>query len=366
MKTIVSSMNHYVKRVGTFLLMVALIAAMVGCVAVQYDLTISSIEGGEVTTPGEGAFTYAEGSMVSLVATAASGYRFVNWAGDIDTIASSDSATTTITMDGPNSVTANFALLGYNLAVHSTGGGSVITPGEGTFAYDEGTVVNLVATPDAGYEFVNWTGDVGIIAGVNNATTTITMNGDYDITANFEEDEVVTFADPNLEAAVRGAIAIPEGPIYPSDLEGLTSLSASAKNIADLTGLECATSLMSLFLNSNQISDVSPLANLTSLAELGLGSNQISDVSPLANLTSLTWINLGHNQISDISTLANLTSLTKLWICSNQISDISPLVENEGFSTGDYVCMKGNPLSPDSRNIYIPQLEAKGVKVVSQ
>jgi len=71
------------------------------------------------------------------------------------------------------------------LAVSSTAGGSVTTPGEGTFTYNAGTVVNLVATPDASYYFVNWTGDVGNIANVNAATTTITMNGDYSITANF-------------------------------------------------------------------------------------------------------------------------------------------------------------------------------------
>jgi uncharacterized repeat protein (TIGR02543 family) len=174
------------KRVGTFWLIVALIAAMVGCVSVQYDLTISSTQGGEVTTPGEGAFTYAEGSVVSLVATAASGYRFVDWAGDIDTIASPDSATTTITMDGPKSVTANFSTLGCTLTAGSTGGGSVITPGKGTFAYDCGTVVNLLAIPYAGYQFVAWTGDVGTIANVNAATTTIIMHGSYSITANFE------------------------------------------------------------------------------------------------------------------------------------------------------------------------------------
>ncbi len=355
--------------VSIFLVMVALIAGIAGCVLVQYDLTISSTEGGEVATPGEGTFTYDEEMVVNLVATPASGYRFVNWAGDIETIASPDSATTTITMDGAKSVTANFALLGYILAVHSTGGGSVITPGEGTSAYDEGTVVNLVAEAEDGYQFVNWTGDVGTIPDVNTVSTTITMNDDYSITANFEEFEeggAVYFADSTLEAVVREAIAIPEGPIYPSDLEGLTSLSASQKNIADLTGLEYATSLTSLLIHSNQISDLSPLVNLTSLVELGLVDNQISDISPLVNLTSLTWLNLAHNQISDISPLANLTNLTKLWICYNQISDISPLVENEEFSTGDYVCMKENPLSPDSLNIYIPQLKARGVKVVSK
>jgi hypothetical protein len=73
----------------------------------------------------------------------------------------------------------------YNLTISSTAGGNVTTPGEGTFTYDAGTVVDLVATPNAGYRFVNWTGDVGTIADVEDATTTITMHGNYSITANF-------------------------------------------------------------------------------------------------------------------------------------------------------------------------------------
>ena len=77
----------------------------------------------------------------------------------------------------------------YDLTISSTAGGSVTTPGEGTSTYDEGTVVDLVAAPDAGYDFVNWTGDVGTIADVGDATTTITMNDNYSITANFEEEE---------------------------------------------------------------------------------------------------------------------------------------------------------------------------------
>ena len=79
----------------------------------------------------------------------------------------------------------------FNLSISSTAGGAVTTPGEGTLTYVEGTVVNLVATPDTGYRFVNWTGGVGTIANVNAASTTITMNGDYSITANFEVAPVV-------------------------------------------------------------------------------------------------------------------------------------------------------------------------------
>jgi hypothetical protein len=75
----------------------------------------------------------------------------------------------------------------YDLTISSTAGGTVTTPGEGTSTHDAGTVVDLVATPASGYRFVNWTGDVGTIANINAASTTITMIGNYFITANFGE-----------------------------------------------------------------------------------------------------------------------------------------------------------------------------------
>jgi len=76
----------------------------------------------------------------------------------------------------------------YTLTITSTSGGSVAEPGEGTFTYDAGAVVNLVAAveeTDPAYDFVGWTGDVDTIANVNAATTTITMNDNYTINANF-------------------------------------------------------------------------------------------------------------------------------------------------------------------------------------
>ena len=73
----------------------------------------------------------------------------------------------------------------YTLEISSTGGGSVIIPGEGTFTYEPGTKVDLIAITDTFYNFVHWTGDVGTITDVNSAATNITMNDDYSITANF-------------------------------------------------------------------------------------------------------------------------------------------------------------------------------------
>jgi len=73
----------------------------------------------------------------------------------------------------------------YSLTISSTPGGST-TPHEGRHFYDDGTVVNLVAVNETHYRFKEWTGDVGTIGNRYAASTTITMNGSYSITANFE------------------------------------------------------------------------------------------------------------------------------------------------------------------------------------
>ena len=167
---------------------VALIAGMVGCGGVEYDLTIASTTGGSVTIPGEGTFTYHQGTDVDLVAEAEEGYQFVNWTGDVDDIADVEYATTTITMNDDYSITADFTVKQYNLNTRSTEGGIVTTPGDGTFTYDYGMTVDLVAEAEEGYQFVNWTGNVNTIADVNAASTTITMNHYCSITANFAKE----------------------------------------------------------------------------------------------------------------------------------------------------------------------------------
>jgi hypothetical protein len=156
-----------------------------GCTgpASTYTLTVASTTGGSVA-PTVGTHTYDAGTAVNLTATADADYRFVNWTGDVGTITDPDLATTTIEMNGDYSITANF-IRQYDLTVSSTDGGAVSTPAEGTHTYDAETVVDLVATADEGYHFVNWTGGGTDIDDADAATTTITMNADHTITANF-------------------------------------------------------------------------------------------------------------------------------------------------------------------------------------
>lgn len=170
----------------------------------KYYLAVRITDGGSVATPGRTTFANVESTgaymffdadisptVVNLAATPDSSYRFINWTGDVGAIANPDATTTTITIQ-PNTdyeITANF-IAQYDLTISSTDGGNVTTPGVGLFPdYDAGTVVDLVATPDEGYRFLRWTGDTGRIAERYAAETTITMNGDYEITANFEEEE---------------------------------------------------------------------------------------------------------------------------------------------------------------------------------
>jgi hypothetical protein len=184
-------------RIVSSSLAVALIfsVALVGCGGEEmpgttdHTLTISSTEGGEVVTPGEGTFTYSGDAVVQLVARPASGYRFVNWSGDVYDIANVNAASTTITMNDDYSVIANFEVVEsvqYSLIASSTEGGLVTTPGEGTFSYDGGMAVYLVATPDSGFQFVNWTGNVQTIVDVNAASIIIKMDDNYSVVANFE------------------------------------------------------------------------------------------------------------------------------------------------------------------------------------
>jgi hypothetical protein len=176
----------------------------------EYSLTISSTSGGNVTTPGEGTFTYDEGTVVDLVAAPDAGFRFVNWTGNVSTICNVTAATTNITMNGNYAITANSVAL-YDLTIDSTVGGNVTTPGEGLFPdYDAGTVGDLVATPDTGYRFVNWTGNVSTICNVTTATTNITMNGNYAITANF-----VALYDLTIDSTVGGNVTTPGEGLFP-------------------------------------------------------------------------------------------------------------------------------------------------------
>jgi len=191
-----------VKRVGIFLIVVALVAVMLHFVGgdagdggVSYTLTINFTAGGRVTVNDvpileKAVLAYDAGTVVKLNATPDSDCQFVGWTGDVNTVNDAGAFETIITVNSDHSITATFespAPVQYTLDIIGPVHGSVTSPGEGRFIYEEGRVVNLVAEPASHYEFARWTGNVDTIADVNAPSTTITMSGDYYICAHFRE-----------------------------------------------------------------------------------------------------------------------------------------------------------------------------------
>ncbi len=146
----------------------------------EYDLNVEIVGNGNVSAdPSNGP--YLTGTTVTLTATAQEGYEFSGWSGDL----SGTSNQTTITMDSDKSVTATFLEViqpEYSLAVNIAGNGTVsVNPDQNT--YPAGTEVILTATPQDGYEFSGWSGDISATAN----QTAITMDSDKSVTATFTE-----------------------------------------------------------------------------------------------------------------------------------------------------------------------------------
>jgi internalin A len=150
--------------------------------------------------------------------------------------------------------------------------------------------------------------------------------------------QVVTFPDPNLEAAVRDALQIyAPTDIYQTNLSStsFTNLSANGRGIVDLTGLQYATNLTLLQMWGNfgqpGLTDISILTNFHKLTRLEIPYNQATNGSPLAGLTNLTYLDLSWNRdatdnsIRDTSFLTNLRHLEWLSLYNLRINDLGPL-----------------------------------------
>ncbi len=149
-------------------------------------------------------------------------------------------------------------------------------------------------------------------------------------------------------------------------LSGLTDLQylfCSSNPFSDIEPLAGLTKLVNLELMNNLISDIGPLSGLTNLQFLFIWGEDISDVTPLAGLTKLKVVYVEFNDVSDLSPFSGLTALEQLYLRSNNISDISPLLLNSGLGSGDKLGLNQNPLSDDSKNVYIPTLQTRGVTV---
>ena len=161
----------------------------------SYTLTVNNTGSGTVTLdPATGP--YVKGSVVTLIANAATGNKFTGFSGDL----TATSKIATIVIDGNKTITANFVSTAqYTLTVNVVGSGSVLLNPVNTGVYDAGTVVSLNAIANTGNLFLNYSGD--ITSGTN--PSSITMDGNKTITATFTP---IVAADWNVIQAETGTL----------------------------------------------------------------------------------------------------------------------------------------------------------------
>jgi uncharacterized repeat protein (TIGR02543 family) len=150
-------------------------------------LTSSPVAGG--TTTGSGMFP--QDSVAVVTATPNANFTFTSWTDNGTVVSTSPSFTFVLT--GNKALVANFApvVIG-QFAVVLTSNPAIGGTTLGSGSYDANSEVTIVAVPNTGYSFVNWTGDE------SGTTSSLKFNirSNKRIVANFRLDPTNTTPNP--------------------------------------------------------------------------------------------------------------------------------------------------------------------------
>ena len=188
-------------------------------VPTAYPLTTTTPGGGSVTVNGQvisPATFYPVGSVVTVSATASTGWSFLGWQGD----ASGTNNPLSVTMKEANSIQAIFGTV---VGTNTAGGGGIVLSQRNPIPC--GTVLTASAVPDAGTYLVTWS---GAASGTSTPTTIAVTSANPTVSALF-----TTLPGGKYSLAVvvmgNGSVAISPQQNYYSAGNSVT-LSASTTN----------------------------------------------------------------------------------------------------------------------------------------
>ncbi len=157
----------------------------------SYSIKVGAnpIEGGSVTGGG----IYQEGQLCTVTATPNSGYTFINWTENGSQVSTNASYAFTVTSS--RNLTANFQAqpqnYTINVSANPSNGGNVTGGG----SYQQGQSCTITATPNAGYDFTNWTENGNVVS--PDANYTFIVNGNRTLVANFTQQQFTITATAN-------------------------------------------------------------------------------------------------------------------------------------------------------------------------
>ena len=158
------------------------------------------------------------------------------------------------------------------------------------------------------------------------------------------DDIDVMFPDKNLETAVREELKKDDGRLTRGDLKILKSFQQRSEpmwhtdSLGDLEEIELLIERLRAS-STEHFFDLTGLEYAVNLTELDLYGHPITDLSPLATLTNLSDLTVMRCRVRDIEPISSLPKLSRLDLTIN-------------------------PLSKETLEMHIPQLKARGVKVV--
>ena len=150
-----------------------------------YSFSVTAGKGGTVSGKSNG--TYAEGTSISVTATADSNYKFKGWSNtEGGSIISTDS-TYTFNISKDTTLYANFEDITtyYTFSITAGEGGSVSGTASGTYA--ENVLINVTASAKFGYKFIGWSKTQGGSIISTNAAYSFNLNENTTLYANFEK-----------------------------------------------------------------------------------------------------------------------------------------------------------------------------------
>ncbi len=164
----------------------------------SFDINVTVNPANSGTVSGTGTYIY--GQTCTLIATPVTGCEFVCWKEGDEIV--SDDVTYSFTVTAPRNLVAQFAIQHFVISatVNPTESGTVY--GTGTYVY--GQTCTMVATPNAGNTFVNWTENGEIVS--TGTTYEFTVTGNRNLVANFYTNSYVVSvsANPTVGGTVDG------------------------------------------------------------------------------------------------------------------------------------------------------------------
>lgn len=149
----------------------------------QIDFVTQPEFGGSVNLNSS---SYNEGEILKLEASPSENYSFDFWSGDFN----SNKSIINLNVDSDKTIIANFSKKRFDINIIIEGQGKVskrLIKSGSKNNYSYGSIVEILASPENGWTFVEWQGDIE-----NNTTNPIHINidGEKNITAIFKKNYV--------------------------------------------------------------------------------------------------------------------------------------------------------------------------------